>query len=27
MQAFMNGRLKVSGDMMFARSLRAWFPS
>jgi len=27
MKAFMNGRLKVSGDMMFARSLRAWFPS
>lgn len=25
MQAFMTGRLKLSGDMMFAQSMQAWF--
>ncbi len=26
MQAFMAGKLKLSGDMMFAQSLQGWFP-
>jgi len=25
MQAFMTGKLKLSGDMMFAQSMQAWF--
>jgi putative sterol carrier protein len=25
MQAFMSGRLKLSGDMMFAQTMQAWF--
>ncbi len=25
MQAFMSGKLKLSGDMMFAQSMQAWF--
>jgi hypothetical protein len=27
MQAFMTGKLKLSGDMMFAQSVQAWFAS
>ena len=27
MQAFMTGKLKLSGDMMFAQSMQAWFAS
>ena len=27
MQAFMTGKLKLSGDMMFAQSMQAWFRS
>ena len=27
MQAFMTGKLKLSGDMMFAQSMQSWFPS
>ena len=27
MQAFMTGELKLSGDMMFAQSMQAWFAS
>ena len=27
MQAFMSGRLKLSGDMMFAQSMQSWFRS
>lgn len=27
MQAFMTGKLKLAGDMMFAQSMQAWFKS
>ncbi len=27
MQAFMGGQLKLSGDMMFAQTMQAWFPT
>ncbi len=27
MQAFMSGRLRVSGDLMVAQAMQAWFPS
>jgi putative sterol carrier protein len=27
MQAFMTGKLKLTGDMMFAQSMQAWFAS
>jgi putative sterol carrier protein len=27
MQAFMTGKLKLAGDMMFAQSMQAWFAS
>lgn len=27
MQAFMTGKLKLSGDMMFAQSMQSWFTS
>ena len=27
MQAFMTGKLKLAGDMMFAQSMQAWFTS
>ena len=27
MQAFMTGKLKLSGDMMFAQSMQSWFAS
>jgi putative sterol carrier protein len=27
MQAFMSGKLKLSGDMMFAQSMQSWFAS
>jgi putative sterol carrier protein len=27
MQAFMGGQLKLTGDMMFAQQMQAWFPT
>lgn len=27
MQAFMGGQLKLTGDMMFAQTMQAWFPT
>ena len=27
MQAFMGGQLKLTGDMMFAQTMQAWFPN